>query len=96
MSVADIQKEVAPILRKYGVRRASVFGSASRGEDTSQSDIDILVAIGRPMGLFTFLKMKREMERTLGRKVDIITENSVDKFIRPHIVKDLRVIYGEK
>ncbi len=94
LGIHEIQKKVSPILRKYGITRAAVFGSVARGEDTSQSDVDILVSLGRPMGLFTFMKMERELGEALGRKVDVVTENSVNKFIEPYILKELRPIYG--
>jgi len=93
MNVSDIQKKISPILRKYDIQRASIFGSVSRGEATLQSDIDILVVIGKPMGMFAYMKMKREMEDSLGKKVDLVTEKSINKFIRPYIIKDLRTIY---
>jgi len=93
MRISDIQKKISPIFRKYGIRRASVFGSISRGEATPQSDIDILVVIGKPMGLFTYLLMKREIENRLGKKIDLVTEKSINRFIRPHIIKDLHTIY---
>ena len=45
MNVEEIKRKVVPILRKYGVRRASLFGSAVRGEMRKDCDIDILVEL---------------------------------------------------
>ena len=94
MDIGDLQKKISPVLGKYGVKRASVFGSVSRGEDTPQSDVDILVSLGRPMGLFAFMRMERELGEVLGRKVDVVTENSVNKHVKPYILKELCPIYG--
>jgi len=93
MSTTEIQKKIHPIFKRYGIRRASVFGSVSRGDDTPQSDVDILIAVGVPMGLFTYMKMKREIEKKLGRSVDIVTEKSINKFIEPYVTEELQTIY---
>ena len=47
MSLDEIREKVVPILRKYGVKRASILGSTARGEDREGSDIDILVEVRR-------------------------------------------------
>ncbi|MEK7535789.1 MAG: nucleotidyltransferase family protein [Patescibacteria group bacterium] len=93
MKVAEISKKITPILREHGVLKAAVFGSVSRGEDKPQSDIDILVRLGKPMGMFAYIGLIRDMEKILGRKVDLVTENSLNKFIKPYIVNDLKTIY---
>ncbi len=96
MSVKDIQTKLAPIFRHYGVKRAAVFGSVSRGDDTPKSDVDVMVKLGKPMGLVGFVGLVNEMEETLGRKVDLVTEGGVNKFIKPHILEDLKTIYEDK
>ncbi len=93
MSLVEIQKKVSPIFGKYGLKHAAVFGSVARGSDTKKSDVDILIRPGRAMGLIAFSRLIRETEETLNRKVDMVTEKSVNKFLRPHIVGDLKTIY---
>ena len=94
MSLAEIQKELLPLFREYGVKKAAVFGSVSRGDDRPDSDVDILVSLGdKPMGMLAFVGMSLRAEEQLGRKVDIVTENGLNKFIRPYILKDLKTIY---
>ncbi len=96
MNTAEIQKKTRPILKKYGIKRASVFGSVSRGENMPESDVDILISIGKPMGMFVYMRMVGEIEQTLGRKVDIVTEKSMNKFTEPYITKDLQTIYESR
>jgi len=95
MNTDNIKNKISPILKKYGVKRAGVFGSFSRGEDTPQSDVDILISIGKPMGMFAYMQMKREIEFVLEKKIDIVTEKSINKFIRPYIIKEVKQIYEE-
>ena len=96
MSVKDLQSKLAPLFRHYGVKRASVFGSVSRGDDLPESDVDVMVELGKPMGLVGFVALVDEMEKILGRKVDLVTEGAVNKFIKPHILPDLKTIYEDK
>jgi len=93
MSVQEIQKKIAPILRKYGIRHAAVFGSVSRGTNLPESDIDILVKLGKPMGMFAYMRLLRELELALGSKVDLVTENSLNKFVKPYVIPELKTIY---
>ena len=94
MSKIDTIKQITiPILKKYGVERASLFGSAARGEDGSESDIDILVSIKKPIGLFEFMGLQFALEEALKKRVDLVSDRAVNQYIKPYIEKDLVVIY---
>ncbi|HEY4515227.1 MAG TPA: nucleotidyltransferase family protein [Candidatus Paceibacterota bacterium] len=93
MEVTEISKKVSPILREHGVIKASVFGSVSRGDSNPMSDVDILISLGKPMGMFAYMGLIHQMEDSLGRKVDLVTEKSLSKFVRPYVIPDLKVIY---
>ncbi len=95
MNIADLQNKLSPIFRDYGIKQASVFGSVSRGEDRPDSDIDLLIKLGKPMGLIGYVGLVRKMEEMLGRKVDLLTEGGVNKFLEPYIRLDLKTIYEE-
>jgi predicted nucleotidyltransferase len=75
------------------VRKASVFGSVARGDDTPESDVDLLVEFGEPMGMIQYVRFVEQLEQSLHKKVDVVTEKSINKFMRPHILPDLKVIY---
>jgi len=85
---------IANCLKNKPVKRAFLFGSAARGEQDELSDIDILVELdySQPIGL-GFVRMKLELEDLLKRKVDILTSNSVSKYIRPFIDSEKILIY---
>jgi predicted nucleotidyltransferase len=94
MKISEIQEKLSPLLREYGIKRAAVFGSVSRGEDRPDSDVDILVTLGeKPMGMFIFMELIRRAEEKLGRKIDLVTEGALNRFVRPYITKDLKTIY---
>ena len=52
-------------LEEYGVKSLAIFGSVARNEETDQSDVDILVEFGRPVGLFEFVRVKNHLEKIL-------------------------------
>jgi predicted nucleotidyltransferase len=97
----ELREKILPVLMPYGVRRVAVFGSVVRGEDTAQSDVDILVALKPPherppLGLFKWIALEEELSEKLGRKVDLVTEDGVSPYIRPYIEQEKVVLYEER
>ena len=93
MTVEEVKSKIIPTLKKYGVKFAGIFGSVARGEGTSNSDVDILVSINRPMGIYEFMALQFDLENDLGCKVDLVSKGAVNKYIRPYIEKELLPIY---
>ena len=96
----DLRIKVTPLLKPYA-KRISVFGSFARGDETAQSDIDILVALKsaeqRPaLGLFTFIQVEQELEKRLGCQVDLVTEEGLSLRVRQNIENEKVVLYEEK
>ena len=87
------QKKSVPILKKYGIKSAAIFGSVARGEDGPDSDIDMLVHLGDRMGIYKFIGLQFELENTLGKKVDLVSDKAINKYIKPYMEKDLTLIY---
>ncbi|GAJ19415.1 unnamed protein product, partial [marine sediment metagenome] len=61
----------------YKVGKASFFGSIVRGEATEKSDIDLLVELPRKASLLDLVGLKIELEEKLGKRVDVLTYNSL-------------------
>lgn len=76
------------------VTKAWVFGSFSRGEQTPQSDLDLMVALDphRSIGL-SFFRMYAELKELLGREVDLVTEGSLLPWVSDSADKDKILIY---
>jgi uncharacterized protein len=95
---ADLSEKVLPLLHPY-VKRVYVFGSFARGELTPDSDIDILVELKprdqRPRLGFKWFGLWDELEEILGRKVDLVSESALSPYVRPHVVRDLVLLYEE-
>lgn len=71
------------VLRDHGVIRAELFGSFAAGTAGPDSDLDLLVAFGRPVTLFQRLDLAEELSRQCGRKVDVLT--AIDPAFLPYI-----------
>lgn len=88
MGIKEIKKKIIPILRRYGVKKAGIFGSVVRGEATQKSDIDILVEIERDISLLDFVRLQLEIEEVLGRKVDLGEYDTIKPLIKDTILKE--------
>lgn len=76
-------------LRKvYKVKNISVFGSVARGENKETSDIDLLVELREPIGIFRFIELEEFLSRILGKKVDLVTKKALKPAIRQQILQE--------
>ena len=93
-----MNKEVINIiintLRDYNPEMIGVFGSYARNENTSISDIDILVRFKSTVSLLQLVHVENLISQKLGVKVDLVTEGAIkNKILKESIQKDLQIIY---
>ena len=88
ISLREIKKKALPILKKEGVTKSAIFGSYVRREETDKSDIDILVELPRGKSLLDLIGLEMELKKALGKKVDLITYNSINPLLKDYIQKD--------
>jgi predicted nucleotidyltransferase len=87
------RNRLAEICRRNDVTRLRVFGSASRGEDRPDSDIDLLADFGSPKGFFELIRLEDELTAFFGRPVEVLTEAGLSPFIRNTVLSDASVIF---
>ncbi|MEW5768381.1 MAG: nucleotidyltransferase family protein [bacterium] len=85
--------QLIEICRKNDVVMVGVFGSAARGGDSKQSDIDLLVKFAKRKSLLTMVRLERELSNALNRKVDLLTKAAISPYLRERILRELQVIY---
>lgn len=71
-----LKKHKESLFLKYPIRSIGLFGSVSRNEDTSQSDVDILVEFDGNIGI-RFIDLAEEIETLLRRNVDLVSKNAI-------------------
>ena len=81
------------ICSQNDIKKISIFGSVARGEESDQSDIDLLVYFSKRKSLLSVVALERQISETLGRKVDLLTEASISPYLLDRIKKDVKVIY---
>ena len=91
-SVQHIRKSILPILRRYGVSKAGLFGSVVSNQMLPDSDIDILVQIDKDISLLDFVGMKLELEEALNTSVDLVEYDTIKPLLRDRILKQEEII----
>ncbi len=87
-----VRQATSAILRRYGVTRAALFGSAARDQLTPESDIDILVQIEEDISLLDFVALKLELQDALGRRVDLVEYDTIKPRLRDSILRHQEAI----
>jgi uncharacterized protein len=88
------QQEINKICEESGISYLALFGSQARNEASPDSDVDLLVEFRKVPGLIKFIQIKHQFEKTLDRKVDLVTKKGLSKFLTPFVSQDLQQIYG--
>ena len=95
-AIQKIQEDIETVMQKYQVKTAQLYGSFARGEQNKNSDVDLLVDFIKPIDGWTLTGMVYDLEDAVGRKVDLVTKNSMSPFLFPFIKKDLTQVYAKK
>jgi predicted nucleotidyltransferase len=80
-------------LRAFGVRRIGLFGSCLRGEQRPDSDVDVLVEFQPEQRKLTNLVQVGDyLESLFGRRVELLTPESLSPYIGPYILREVRYV----
>ena len=92
--IQEIRRKVVPLMKKYGIVRAGIFGSYARGEQKKGSDIDLLIEVkGKKFSLLDLIGLESELKKKLGKRVDLLTYNGINHLLRERILnEEVRII----
>jgi predicted nucleotidyltransferase len=89
----EVRAELAalkPQLREeYPIRKLGVFGSYARGEQQSDSDLDVLVTFDGPVTLFDLVRIEEDLTQELGVTVDLVTGDSLKPHVADRVAEDV-------
>ena len=88
--------QIKDLLRENDVANLSLFGSSARYQDNSTSDIDLIVRFNKKKSLLAFVRLERELSNVLGKKVDLVTENSISPYLKNIINNEATIVYDEQ
>ena len=76
------------------VLKAWLFGSYARGEETPDSDVDILVDLdySKPVGL-EFIQMQLDLQVLLKKPIDLVSSRGMSKYIKPYVDSEKFLLY---
>ncbi|GAB5465205.1 MAG: nucleotidyltransferase family protein [Candidatus Kapaibacteriales bacterium] len=94
MNIAEIKNKLIPLLTRYKIKKAGVFGSYAKGNQNLESDIDILVELGTKISLLDFVAIKQEIEKLLEKKIDLVEYQALKPRLRNRILSEEIRIYG--
>lgn len=86
-----INRHKKELEEKYKVKSIAVFGSYARGEQTENSDVDIMVTFSEPVG-FEFFGLADFLEDILGVRVDLTTPDGIKPNRKEYVMEDLRYV----
>jgi predicted nucleotidyltransferase len=86
--LAILREQHVLLRRRYPIRRMALFGSWARGEAREDSDVDVLVEVAPSIGL-RFVDLGEELERALGRPVDLVSRRAIKASLWERIEPEL-------
>jgi predicted nucleotidyltransferase len=90
--ITTVQRH-ATALRALGVQRLGLFGSFVRQEQTADSDVDLLVEFAPGHKTFdNFMALSFLLEEVLGRRVELVTPESLSPYIGPYILREVEYV----
>lgn len=84
------RSRILDLAAQHGARNVRIFGSMARGDAGPSSDVDFLVDMDSERSLFDMADLVSALEDLLGRKVDVVTENSLYWLVRRRVLKEAR------
>ena len=95
--LTDAEKQIIiDTLLPFEPTYIGIFGSVARGEDTPESDVDILTDVPVMKDLFELGGVYTDLKEGLGRNVDVVLERGLSNWLLEDLLRDLKIIHGKK
>lgn len=80
--------DVLEVAQRHGVTSIRVFGSVARGEESAESDVDLLVTTGPKVSSWFPAGLILDLEQLLGRHIDVVTESGLNPLLRDQVLTE--------
>jgi predicted nucleotidyltransferase len=85
----ELREMMAELRGKYHVKKIGIFGSFSKGRQTEQSDLDLVVEFEQPIGMMAFVHLRNRIADRLGIRVDLVTPDGLHPLIRDRVMHEV-------
>ena len=97
MTKQDIKENIRASLEKNPyldkIKKVSLFGSYLHGDESNESDVDLLVEFSGSVSYFDLFDIERAIEEDIGKKIDLVTPNALSKYFRANVLRQAEKIY---
>ncbi len=90
--ITSKRDQIAQIAQQYGATNIRVFGSVARGDADDASDVDFIVDLEKGRSLLDLGGLLMDLQKLLGRPVDVVTEKGLRPRIRKRVLREARAI----
>jgi predicted nucleotidyltransferase len=84
--IEKYQQLILPVLKRYFIKRAAIFGSAAKGNMNADSDVDLLIEADKDFTIFKMLRLEEEISELIKRKVDLVEYSALKPSIRKEVL----------
>jgi predicted nucleotidyltransferase len=86
--LAALRRALPELKRRWPIRSLAILGSVARGDARPDSDLDVLVEFGLPVGLTDFLALEHEIEVLVGRRVDLVSRPALKPYMGRNVLRE--------
>jgi hypothetical protein len=90
--IATLRRHLPDLARQYRIKSLGVFGSYIRNEQTTESDLDVLIEFDTLPGLFTYVEIQETLSELTGVTVDLVHRSGLKPFIGKNILEEVVMI----
>lgn len=90
--IQEKSEDIKKIAEMHGAKNLRIFGSIAKGEESQESDIDFLVDTEEETSSWFPAGLILDLEKILGRRVEVVTENGLNHLLRDQILKEAKPI----
>ncbi|WP_238361119.1 nucleotidyltransferase family protein [Iningainema tapete] len=88
--IKQILRQSKPLLEEhYRITQLGIFGSYARGEQTEESDVDLLIDYDQAPTLFKLIELRDYLSSAIGMKVDVVTQNGLKPRILNRVLSEI-------
>ena len=86
--------EIESVCKHNDISYLGLFGSYARGDNTEDSDVDLLVEFKKPKSFFDLADIEEEFQKIFNAHIDLVLRKTLKPRVKPYIMKDLKTLYS--